>query len=119
MVDNQIKSELSSLGATGVKLEAAYLLIKNKNNFDIDKVDGKTIVQNQDGFDISEVVKEWSDTTEGKELLPPVINSGGGASGSGLGRGKQVDLATEIKKAEAEGRTRDAIRLKRMASKQN
>jgi hypothetical protein len=81
LVDNGLVSELTKHGVTNaVSLKAAQSMLRGGVKVE---VDGENRVAKYGDKALSDYVKEWAASDEGKHFVTAPSNSGGGAQGSG------------------------------------
>lgn len=83
LVDNGLVDELTKAGVTDpIRLKAAKAMLKESVSLSIDGEARKAMMGDKP---LSEAIKEWAASDEGKHFIAAPNNNGGGASGGGGG----------------------------------
>jgi hypothetical protein len=90
LIDNGLVSELTSNGVSdAINLKAAQAMLRSGIKV---VIDGESRVAKVGDKALSEFVKEWAASDEGKRFVTAPANSGGGAHGGGGGK-QTVDVS--------------------------
>lgn len=84
LLDDQMKSDLADHGAEATRIKVAVNHLKAERDFKVEKLDGRWQAfeeVNGKAVPLSESIKDFMSTTEGKFFMPASGSSGGGAEG--------------------------------------
>lgn len=95
LIDNGLVSELTKHGVTNpISLKAAQAMLRSGVAI---SADGENRVAKVGDKTLSDYVKDWAASDEGKHFVTAPANSGGGANGGGTGgTGKQTASRTQF-----------------------